>query len=208
MEDPYKILGVSPTATDEEIKTAYRELAKKYHPDRYAGSPLRDLASEKMAQINDAYDRVQAQRRAGGPYSQTYSGPGQGQQGQYYRQSNSRFSDIRRLLTLGRIYEADELLSGVPTASRDAEWSFLKGNVLYSRGFLEDALTHFEEAARREPQNPEYRAALEQVRNHRYYTSQSGGFGYPYGAGCGVCDLCSAMICADCTCSMFRCCCS
>ena len=58
MSDPYKVLGVSPNATDEEVKTAYRELAKKYHPDNYADSPLADLAGEKMKEINEAYDQI------------------------------------------------------------------------------------------------------------------------------------------------------
>ena len=56
--DPYKVLGVSPEATDEEIKSAYRQLVKKYHPDNYADSPLADLANEKMQEINEAYDMV------------------------------------------------------------------------------------------------------------------------------------------------------
>ena len=63
MSDPYKVLGVSPNATDDEIKTAYRELAKKYHPDNYAESPLADLASEKMKEINEAYDTIMNDRR-------------------------------------------------------------------------------------------------------------------------------------------------
>ena len=66
MNDPYKVLGVSPNATDEQIKTAYRELARKYHPDTYAGNPLSDLAEEKMQQINAAYDEIQRMRRGGG----------------------------------------------------------------------------------------------------------------------------------------------
>ena len=48
MTDPYKVLGVSPDASDEEIKRAYRALARKYHPDNYQNSPLADLVSEKM----------------------------------------------------------------------------------------------------------------------------------------------------------------
>lgn len=55
MKDPYEVLGVSRTASDEEIKQAYRELVKKYHPDRYKGHPLEDLAKEKMQEINEAY---------------------------------------------------------------------------------------------------------------------------------------------------------
>ena len=72
MTDPYKVLGVSPSATDEEVKDAYRKLAKKYHPDQYADSPLKDLADEKMKEINEAYDAITAQRKAGG--GQGYNG--------------------------------------------------------------------------------------------------------------------------------------
>ena len=56
MTDPYIVLGVKPDASDEEIKRAYRELARKYHPDNYQNNPLADLAEEKMKEINEAYD--------------------------------------------------------------------------------------------------------------------------------------------------------
>jgi hypothetical protein len=54
--DPYAVLGVPRSATDAEIKAAYRELVAKYHPDRHGGNPLEDLAAAKMAEINRAYE--------------------------------------------------------------------------------------------------------------------------------------------------------
>ena len=58
MRDPYEVLGIAPTATDDEVKTAYRNLARKYHPDNYTDNPLSDLAQEKMQEINEAYDTI------------------------------------------------------------------------------------------------------------------------------------------------------
>ena len=77
MNDPYKVLNVSPSASDEEVKKAYRDLARKYHPDNYHDNPLADLAQEKMKEINEAYEQIQKQRRAGSGYGaprQSYYG--------------------------------------------------------------------------------------------------------------------------------------
>ena len=70
--DPYEVLGISPSATDEEVRTAYRALARKYHPDNYVDNPLSDLAQEKMQEINDAYDTIVRTRKAGGTAGQSY----------------------------------------------------------------------------------------------------------------------------------------
>ena len=58
MRNPYEVLGISPNATDEEVKAAYRQMARKYHPDNYTDNPLSDLAQEKMQEINEAYDTI------------------------------------------------------------------------------------------------------------------------------------------------------
>ena len=78
--DPYKVLGVSPSASDDEVKRAYRDLARKYHPDNYVNNPLADLAKEKMQEINDAYDTIMKQRQNGGASGGQYGGPQQQQQ--------------------------------------------------------------------------------------------------------------------------------
>lgn len=209
MNDPYQVLGVSPDASDNEIKQAYRALAKKYHPDNYAGSPLADLASEKMSQINAAYDKIQSDRKNGyrsaGRYQNTWDAQsGQSSNTNQYEYRHSQFSDIRRLISIGRIFDAEQLLDGVPASSRDAEWYFLKGNVLYSRGFLEDAFGYFQTAARMDPSNAEYNGVLEQLNRQRQFGY--GPQGYAGVSTCSPCSLCSTFICANCACSTCRCC--
>ena len=191
MKDPYSILGVSKDASDEEIKTAYRELARKYHPDNYADNPLSDLAGEKMKEINEAYDAIINSRRSGSKAN-----------GSYYNNStsgHSSFPEVRSLINQGRLEQAQEVLDGVPPGSRDAEWYFLNGTVLYRRGWFDQAYTSFATATRMDPQNPEYRNALNRAQR------QAGSQYNPYRSygtvgGCNGCDLCSNLICADCCC--------
>ena len=74
MTDPYEVLNISSTATDEEVKKAYRELARKYHPDNYHDNPLADLAQEKMKEINADYEEINRRRGAGGGAAQPRPG--------------------------------------------------------------------------------------------------------------------------------------
>lgn len=189
MRDPYEVLGVTRGASDEEIKEAYRKLARKYHPDAYSGNPLADLADEKMKEINAAYDQIMEERKGGAPNMGGYSP----------HSSRSSFADIRSLIASGRLEDAQELLDGVPPDKRDGEWYFLNGTVLYRRGWFDAAYTSFSTACRKNPENPEYRAAFNQIQ--RQYSGGFGGYrGGTYGGGCTGCDICGGLLCADCLC--------
>ncbi len=186
MKNPYEVLGISPNATDDEVKTAYRNLARKYHPDNYADNPLSDLAQEKMKEINEAYDAIVRERQNGGGRSSSASGG---------------YADIRSLITRRCYTQAEELLDGIPSASRTAEWYYLKGMVLHQKGWLEEADRHFRQAAAMEPSNMEYQAAV-----NRSSANRSGSYTTSYGqqnSGCcggDSCDCCTSLLCADCCC--------
>lgn len=217
MNNPYKILGVEPTATDEEIKTAYRNLARKYHPDKYRDSDLAEMAEEKMKEVNAAYEEIQQMRAKGtgsangydpngysqGGYSQNGYGQngGYGQQGGYgsYTQgqgSTPFYIQVRQLINVRRIAEAEQMLWTVPEADRGAEWNFLMGCVCAGKGFYVDAQHYFDTACAMEPNNPEYRNAQDRLRN------RGGGFagGNRGGSSCSICDICMALACLDCIC--------
>lgn len=205
MKDPYKVLGVSRDATDDEIKKAYRELAKKYHPDNYADSPLADLVSEKMKEINEAYDTIQKERAGGA--SGYGSSSGYGYTGGYdntYSYANTKFARVRTLINEGNYAEAEIILDSVPSAERGAEWNFLKGCVLLQRGHYFDAQRMLETACYMDPNNMEYRAALNRIKrtagSHGGYTVSTSD------KSCDLCDICSALICLDCLCGGGPCC--
>ncbi|MBZ4670272.1 MAG: DnaJ related protein [Oscillospiraceae bacterium] len=202
MNDPYRVLGVSPNATDEQIRDAYRELSKKYHPDLHSQSPLADLAEEKMKEINAAYDEIMNMRRGGqnsGGYSYNQYNQGGYSQSQYY----GDFAEIRRQIQNGNYTVADSMLDN-PSVPRNAEWSFLKGSVCYARGWLNEAFTHFTNAVNQDPGNAEYRAAYNQMMQARNGNMNGSPYRY-YGSpgGCSTCDMCQGLICADCCCECF-----
>ena len=194
MRDPYTVLGVSPNASDQEVKRAYRELARKYHPDNYVDNPLADLAEEQMKEINEAYEAIQKQRSGGGGYQQQSSG-GYRQQQQYSSSSSSNptFARVRSMINLGDLNAAERLLQEVP--QRSGEWYFLMGSIAYRRGWLDEAMQNYNLAVQMEPGNMEYRQALAMM--------QRGGQAYrPYGAAGGMdsLDCCTTMLCLNCLC--------
>ena len=209
MDDPYKILGVPEDASDEEIKKAYRELARKYHPDNYHDNPLEDLAQEKMKEINAAYEQITKERAsgrrtggAGGAYGggsygyggyQSYGGYGSSQS---YSGQSSVLQQARIAINTGNISRAEALLANY--SDHNAEWNFLKGVVCYRRGWMDEALRYYRTAVQMDPGNAEYRQALDYMEGTDDTAYRPGGSfgtlcsGNPCLSMCCLYTLCSS----------------
>lgn len=199
MTDPYKILGVSPSASDEEIKKAYRALARKYHPDKYRDSDLADLASEKMKEVNAAYEQIQNMRKNGGGQGSSSNGGGYNWGGGSSSSGNPKYNEIRRYINNGNIAAAEQALFAIHEGDRTAEWNFLMGCVMVKKGQYVDAQRYFDVACSMDPYNQEYRTAREHLR--RQANGYGGGYNMSGGnGGCSTCDICQGLICADCCC--------
>lgn len=227
--NPYQVLGVSENASDDEIRSAYLKLVKKYHPDRYTDNPLKDLATEKLKEINQAYDTITKQRESAG---------NSGYNGSHYRSSNERsynqwnpgnsgnsgysgnssysgsysaeFQRVRSALNTNNLNEAMAILNGI--SLHNAEWNYLYGLVCFRSGDYLQARSSLEQAVSMEPNNSEYRNAYDVLLS-------CGGRGYynttnntSSNDSCNsACNICSTLWCMDSCCEcmggdLFRCC--
>ena len=182
IEDPYKVLGVSPDASDEEIKRAYRNLAKKYHPDRNPGDAE---AAKKMQQVNAAYEQIKNPEKAQpGPGSQGgYGGYGYDPFGgawqrtyQQSHQSGDQYQNAAaQYIRFGRYHEALNALNNC--SEKNARWYYLSALANNGIGNQVTALEHIRRAVSMDPDNPEYLSALEQIEHGgTYYRQQAGNF--------------------------------
>ncbi len=218
MTNPYSVLGVSYNASDEEIKAAYRELAKRYSSDDgYSTDPLQTVADARMQELNEAYDQVMAERRTGGNQADSaQASPFQDSAQSAYQSHNtytggSRYTDIRQLIRSGDILSAEQRLTAIEASQRGAEWNFLMGSVCQSKGWLDEAFRYFGTACSQDPANAEYAAAYNRMQQER----SSGGTAYnPYAGqnrnttGCMGDDACNTacqcmclyQLCSSCCC--------
>ncbi|HBM80084.1 MAG TPA: molecular chaperone DnaJ [Clostridiaceae bacterium] len=198
MRNPYEVLGVGQGATDEEIKKAYRELVKKYHPDQYRDNPLASLAEEKLKEINEAYDYLMKNKgRSYGYDNESYDGGNTNNS----TSTNSDFYKIRMDINNGNTSEAEMALDSMN--DRSAEWYYLKGILCLRKGWYDQGYNYLQTAVSMDPDNFEYRQALNRINNQNAtYRSRSygGGLGRSFNDGPDVCTICSWLWCTDTCC--------
>ncbi len=197
MNDPYQVLGVPETATDEEVKKAYLKLARKYHPDNYHDNPLADLAQEKMKEINAAYEQITKMRgNTKGGTSASRSGYGGSARQSWSNQSatgSSVLQQVRMAINAGDLSRAEALLANY--SDHNAEWNFLRGAICYRRGWLDEAQRYYTTACQMDPNNREYQAALDYLENQGQtaYRPNNAPFGTE---NCAGGDFCTKLCCA------------
>ena len=212
IEDPYKILGVSPNASDEEIKQAYRKLAKKYHPDLNPGD---QEAAKKMQQVNEAYDQIKNPQKAG-PQPGYNGGYTSGQGGyygpfggfdpfeEYRRQAQQQAGDqyqqaAEQYIRFGKFQEALNALQN--SGEKTARWYYLSALANSGMGNQVTALEHIRRAVSMEPDNQEYLRTLDQIEHGgAAYRQQAGNYrGFSMGGdpctNLCICYLCNLFCC-------------
>lgn len=175
MKNPYEVLGINKNATREDIKKAYKKLVKKYHPDKYVDNPLRELAEEKLKEINNAYNFL-------------------------INNGENNFSEKELLYSVridiqnGNLSEAERKLNMIDR--KTGEWYFLMGVLNQSRGWYDAAYSNLETACNMEPGNREYSKVFNSLfmRNDNYREP------YRKNKDNDLCNICATLYCLDCLC--------
>ena len=219
MNDPYSILGISRSATDEEIKKAYRALSRKYHPDANINNPNKEQAEEKFKEVQKAYDQIMHERQYGSADSYSYGGnsaggfddygPFRGFYGQYRQANSSTGNESQEDLHMraaanfingGRYKEALNVLNGIPT--HNAQWYYYSAVANSGLGNNVIAIQHAKEALRLDPANMQYQLLIQRLESGgNWYQQQQGSYQTTFNMGNNLClKLCILNMLCNCCC--------
>ncbi len=192
MKDPYEVLGVSRNASKEEIRKAYRELVKKYHPDKFRSNPdMLRLAEEKMREINEAYNYLLEHVGEENSYSAYNSSD-------FSEEDKRIYAEVRQKIQQGDLYEAEDLLLQINDKG-NPEWYFLNGIIYARRGWYDKAYDYLKIAHENAPQNAEYAQSFETVKRASNTGPIYGG-GTPMDDTAACLSCCTALACTDLCC--------
>ena len=204
MIDPYKVLGVSFDATDDEIKKAYRTLSRKYHPDANINNPLKEEAEAKFKEVQQAYQQIMDERERGYSGSSGGFAPQQGTAGN--SESDIHLRAAANYIQSGHYKEALNVLDGI--RERGALWYFYSASANSGMGNNVTALEHAREAVRLEPDNMQYQMMLSRLQGTGgWYQQRQSAYGYPVMGGNDLCmKLCIANVVCNLCCGSGICC--
>ena len=200
MRDPYQILGVTPGASDDEIKKAYRTLSRKYHPDANVNNPNKEAAEEKFKEVQQAYDQIMKEKQSGGSYGYG-GGQGYGYGGTGYRYSynnagygsagdteSTQMRAAANYISNGYYREALNVLNNMAVSERTARWYYYSAIANQGLGNNIMAKQHAKTAVQMEPSNFQYRQFLEHLEyGGTWYTNMGSSYERPYASSGSWC---------------------
>ena len=185
--DPYQVLGISRSASDDEIKKAYRALSRKYHPDANMNNPNKAFAEEKFKQVQQAYDLVMKERQRGGSYGSSYSNFSGGFRGN----ANSVAPELQaasNYLRTGHYKEAMTALLNMEESMRNGTWYYLAAVASEGMGNLVNAKDFIQRAIALEPSNGAYRQFQQHLETGgAWYATQGSAYDSPFAGSSSWC---------------------
>ncbi len=209
MRNPYDVLGLRPGASEDEVKKAYRNLSRKYHPDANINNPNKEQAEEKFKEVQAAYNSIMDKNTSGYGAGSYYSGFGgfdsfnrARNEGGGTSREETRLMAAQNFIMNGKYSEALRTLSDIE--EKNGRWYYLSAAANMGAGNQATAKEHIERAIAMEPNNMEYRRFSDRMNGGGdWYVQRGMNYGMPNAYnGSLCCDMCGNLCCEYMICSM------